>query len=342
MTQDGLEAQTWADFEDCCDAVNQARASKLTTVNKVHISVFSAESLHRWKLPFWNAAGTIWEPLVSNNQGELTQEKSMTMKHIALQTSLTVDHQRRWKRALHHATKNYEGELHVGQSLGFWRRGASAAKKPKNAFWHPGVISNTLAVVWVAFCGSVVECARAQVRPFHDDDEAAQDNVTEHLKKLGERLLHDGRFSYGDITGQDETPVDRPLVQRRKDCDQTTRTQRRRTNGIGTRCTKTTTWKTRTVSTDQPIAPSSSVITDTARQGTDGDHDDKRGRVDEPETPLSPVVQNEPDLGTSKDEIVVDAPLPEEPEGMSNDQLQSWITEESLAHDRYGSARRSK
>ena len=29
MTQDGPEAQTWTDFEEACDAVNQARASKI-------------------------------------------------------------------------------------------------------------------------------------------------------------------------------------------------------------------------------------------------------------------------------------------------------------------------
>ena len=29
MTQDGPEAQTWADSEEDCDAVNQARASKI-------------------------------------------------------------------------------------------------------------------------------------------------------------------------------------------------------------------------------------------------------------------------------------------------------------------------
>ena len=28
-TQDGPEAQTWTDFEEDCDAVNQARASKI-------------------------------------------------------------------------------------------------------------------------------------------------------------------------------------------------------------------------------------------------------------------------------------------------------------------------
>ena len=114
---------------------------------------------------------------------KLTQERTMTMRRLALQASLALDHKRRWKRALHHAAKHYQGEQHVGQTHWFWRRGANAAKKPTSAFWHPGVvISNTLATVWVAYRGSVVKCARSQVRPFHEDDEAAHEHVTENKK----------------------------------------------------------------------------------------------------------------------------------------------------------------
>ena len=79
--------------------------------------------------------------VVSRRQaGELAQERSMTERRLALQTSLALDHKRRWKRALHHAAKHNKGGLHVGQPLWFWRRGANAAKKPTNAFWHPGVV----------------------------------------------------------------------------------------------------------------------------------------------------------------------------------------------------------
>ena len=127
----------------------------------------------------------------------------MTVKRIALQASLALDQKPRWKRALHHATKHYEGEVHVRQRLWFWRRGAIAASKPTNAFWHPGVvISNTLATVWTAYRRSVVKYARSQVRPFHDDDEAAHEHehATEHMRKLGERLLHDGDFPCEDVT----------------------------------------------------------------------------------------------------------------------------------------------
>ena len=41
----------------------------------------------------------------------------MTMRRLALQASLALDHKRRWKRALHHAAKHCKGELHVGQPL---------------------------------------------------------------------------------------------------------------------------------------------------------------------------------------------------------------------------------
>ena len=132
------------------------------------------------------------------------------MRRLALQASLALDHKRRWKRALHHAAKHYKGELHVGQ-LWFWRRGANAAKRPTSAFWHPGVvISNTLATVWIAYRGSVVKCARSQVRPLIEDGEAAHEHVTEHMRDLGERLLREGDFSYEDITGHEEPPVDLP------------------------------------------------------------------------------------------------------------------------------------
>ena len=92
--------------------------------------------------------------VVSGQQtGEVAQERSMTMRRIAPQANLALDHKRRWKRAaLHHAAKHYKGELHVGQPLWFWRRGTNAAKRPTSAFWHPGAVSsNTLATVWIAY-----------------------------------------------------------------------------------------------------------------------------------------------------------------------------------------------
>ena len=81
----------------------------------------------------------------------------------------------------------------------------------------------------------------------------------------------------------------------------------------------------------------------------------KRRRVDEPETPLSPVAQNEGPvfnpvsfhMETKKnDEIAADVPLPEEPAEMNSDQPQGWITEQaffavsSKVHDKCGNARR--
>ena len=103
--------------------------------------------------------------------------------------------------------------------------------------------------------------------------------------------------------------------------------------------------KTRIVSTDQPVAPCSTVTTDTARQETEGDHDDKRRRVDEPETSPSPVAQNEApvldpvslDMETRKDEI--DA----EEWAMISLKVGSHkrhYSQSHLAHDEHGNARR--
>ena len=109
----------------------------------------------------------------------------MTTRRIAPQASLALDHKRRWKRALHHAAKHNKGELHVGQPLWFWRRVANAAKRPTSAFWHPSVvISNTLATVWIAYSGSVVKCARSQIRPFTEDHEAAHEHITQQMRDL--------------------------------------------------------------------------------------------------------------------------------------------------------------
>ena len=51
-------------------------------------------------------------------------------------------------------------------------------------------------------------------RPFHDDDETAHEHVMKHMRDLEERLLHEGDFSYEDITGQHEPPVDSPRAPR--------------------------------------------------------------------------------------------------------------------------------
>ena len=103
MTQDGPEVQTWTDFHEDCDTVNQARASK-----------------NQWEWVQWLPACFRQKPctvggchfgvrrsrlrVVSREQaGELTQECSMIVRRLALQASLALDHKRRWKRALHHA-----------------------------------------------------------------------------------------------------------------------------------------------------------------------------------------------------------------------------------------------
>ena len=261
------------------------------------------------------------------------------MRRLAVQASLALDHKRRWKRALHHAAKHHQGELHVGQPLWFWRRGANAAKRPTSAFWHPGVvISNTLATVWIAYRGSVVKCARSQVRPFTEDDEAAHEHVTEHMRDLGERLFHEGDFSHEDITGHDEPPLDSPPASEENTATRHQKPDGERQMGADPESRRRMRGKTRLTSLEQPPAPTANTGPDTTQQETKEDHDDNRRRIDEPKSTVPTAAQDEvfvpcPETFgsvTRDDEVAVDVPLLEETVEMSDENSQGWITEEAF------------
>ena len=131
--------------------------------------------------------------------------------------------------------------------------------------------------------------------------------LTEHMRDLGERLLHEGDFSHEDITGQDEPPVDSPPAPEENTATGLKKPIRMR-------------GKNRLTSLEQPSAPTANTSPDTTQQETKEDHDDKRRRIDEPESTVPTAAQDEVlvpcpetfDSVTRDDEIAVDVPLPEE------------------------------
>ena len=90
---------------------------------------------------------------------------------------------------------------------------------------------------------------------------------------------------------------------------------------------------------NQPVSPVN-ASTDTTRQEAEEDHDDKRRRIGEPESPVSTVAQDEVstlspvpfDSETRNDEIAVDVPLPEEPAEMSGENGEGLDHRRSLLH----------
>ena len=177
-----------------------------------------------------------------------------------------------------------------------------------------------------------------QVRPFHDDDEAAHEHVTEHMRDLGERLLHEGNFSYEDITGQDEPPVDSPPAQGENTATRPPGPDGEGQMDVNPEARRRMRGKTRLTSLEQPSVPPANTSPDTTQQEAEVDHDDKRRRIDEPVSPVSTVAQDEVsifspvpfDSETRNDQIAVDVPLPEEPTEMSGESGQGWITEEAF------------
>ena len=91
-------------------------------------------------------------------------------------------------------------------------------------------------------------------------------------------------------------------------------------------------------SLEQPSAAPTSASTDATQQEAEEDHDDKRRRIDEPESTVPTVAQDEVltpfpvtfDSDTRNDEVAVDVPLPEETVEMSGENSQGWITEEAF------------
>ena len=166
MTQDCPEAQTWTDFEEDCDAVNQARASKnYDSGYSVYQRVFG-RSAPQMEDAILECGGADLEVVRGQQAGELTQEVSMTMRRVALQASLALDHKPRWKRASHHATKHDEVS-HMEANPWVLATRSECSQQTKRC----------LLVSW---CGHQrhVKCARSQVRRLHDDNKAPHKHVT--------------------------------------------------------------------------------------------------------------------------------------------------------------------
>ena len=94
MRQDGPGAQTWRDFEEDCDAVNQARASKINDSGYSAYQRVFGRNIPQMEDAILECTGSDLEVVSRQQAGELTQERSMTMSRIALQASSALDHKR--------------------------------------------------------------------------------------------------------------------------------------------------------------------------------------------------------------------------------------------------------
>ena len=85
MTQDGPD----------CDAVNQARASKINDSGYSAYQRVFGRNPPQMEEAILECGGADLGVVSRRQAGELTQERSMTMRRVALQASLALDHKRR-------------------------------------------------------------------------------------------------------------------------------------------------------------------------------------------------------------------------------------------------------
>ena len=112
------------------------------------------------------------------------------------------------------------------------------------------------------------------------------------MSDLGERLLHEGDFSYEDITGQDEPPVDSPPAQGENTATRPPAPDGEGQMDVDPEARRRMRGKTRLISLEQPTVSLVSASSDATRQEADRDHDDKRRRIDEPVSPVSTIAQD--------------------------------------------------
>ena len=137
MTQDGTEAQTWTDFEEDCDAVNQARASKINDGGySAYQRVFGRNPTQMEDVILESGGADLG--VVSRQTGELALERSTNMRRLALQASLALDHERRWKRAPPPRNETLQGRTARWTTPLVLETWSECSKKTNQRFLAPG------------------------------------------------------------------------------------------------------------------------------------------------------------------------------------------------------------
>ena len=111
------------------------------------------------------------------------------------------------------------------------------------------------------------------------------------MRDLGERLLHEGDLSHEDISGQDEPTVDSPPAPRENTVTRPPGPNGEKQTDVDPETQRRMRRKTRPVSPEQPTISPVNANTDTTRQEAEGDRDDKRRRVDEPDHPFQQLLK---------------------------------------------------
>ena len=105
-----------------------------------------------------------------------------------------------------------------------------------------------------------------QVRSFTENEEAAHGHITDHMRNLGERLLHAGDLSYEDITGQDGPHVDSPTVPEGNTAARHQKPHGKGQMDVDPESQRRMRGKDRLIGSEQPLAPTADTSSDTTQQ----------------------------------------------------------------------------
>ena len=151
MTQDGPEAQTWTDFEEDCDAVNQARASNINDSGYSAYQRVFGKNPPQMEDAVLECGGADLSVVSRQQTGELAQERSMTMRRIALQASLVLKSQASMETSLAPRSETLQGRTARWTTPLVSETWSERSIKTNQRFLAPGCSNqDTLAKVWIA------------------------------------------------------------------------------------------------------------------------------------------------------------------------------------------------
>ena len=257
-TQDGPEAHTWTDFEEDCDAVNQAKASKIND-----------SGYNAYQRVFGRNPPQMEDAILECGGADLGVVSKQQTREVAQERSMTASPAPRYE--------TLQGPSACWTTPLVLATGSKCSQETTKCFLAPRrghqVCPISSATVFTTMTRRRMNTSRNKRETWENDYS----------------MKATFRTTYENITGQDELPMDSPPAPGENTATETPGPNGEGRMDVDLEARRRMRGKSRLINLEQPTVSPVNASTDTTRQEADGDHDDKRRRIDEPGSPVSTV-----------------------------------------------------
>ena len=141
--------------------------------------------------------------------GDVNVQRSMELRKLAAQAFHEVECAQAIRAAATHGPRPYHS-YETGQLVFFWRRGADAARRPANAYWHgpARVVATQLpTTVWLAHNGFIVKAAPEKLRPAAEEEQLSISGWLEGISNVWKQIEREDLRGYIDLSKDHDEEV---------------------------------------------------------------------------------------------------------------------------------------